>query len=229
MGLNAVGSSWVSPLTENIHQNQLQKRDTGARLPQKLYAVDARLMSEYYSSKSISFDYTSKDGDTVSFSMESVEYSKSILEVAAEGDKDDMKKVIHYIEDSYEQMKKELLNSFLKSVGVDVPEDEKAEDVKKSGTLEIPEYWNAENTSQRIVDFAVSFYEIAEGSGEEFSSTIKSAIEEGFKQARELLGELPDEISGLIDTTYTLTMEKLNKWAQDHGITVSETTDEVVA
>ncbi|MBN1306600.1 MAG: DUF5610 domain-containing protein [Chitinispirillaceae bacterium] len=229
MGLTAVDSSRITPLSNSIQQHQLQKRNTGEHLPQKLYTVDACLVSEYYSSKSISFDYISKDGDTVSFSMESVEYAQSILEIAAEGDKDDIQQVIEYIKENYQQMKKELLKSFLESVGVDITEDDKAEGVEKVTPLEIPEYWNAENTSQRIFEFAVSFYGVAGGSGEEFLSTIKAAIEEGFEQARALLGELPVEISGLIDTTYSLTMEKLDTWAYKQGITAPSPTEEAVA
>ena len=61
MGLTAVDSSRVSCSSDNIHQHQLQKRDTGVQIPQQSYAVDARLISEYYSSKSISFDYAYND------------------------------------------------------------------------------------------------------------------------------------------------------------------------
>jgi hypothetical protein len=229
MALQAVGSSLVSPASDNIHQNLSQKRDLSAGLPQKNSTVEARLVSEYYSSKSLSFEYTSKDGDTVSLSMESVEYSKSILEVAASGDENDMKKLIQYIKDIYDQMKKELLGGFLNSIGADVPEDQKVKDTAKTNTLQIPEEWNAENTSQRIADFAVSFFTIFKGKDDEFLSTIKAAVEEGFKQAREFLGELPDEVSGLIDDTYSLTMKKLDAWAEKQGIIVPGPAEEVVA
>ena len=141
-----------------------------------------------------------------------------------------MQKIIDYIKESYDQMRKELLKGFLKSVGVDVLEDEKVEKAEASDALEkLPEFWNAENTSQRIVDFAVSFLGIFKGSGDEFLSTIKAAIEEGFKQARDLLGDLPDQISNLVDDTYNLTMEKIDKWAEEQGISVPVSGEEVVA
>jgi hypothetical protein len=117
-------------------------------------------------------------------------------------------------------MGKSILKSFLKGndenisgIGkIDAPE-----------SLKIPEYWNAENTSQRIIDFAVSFYGTFKGAGEEFLSTIKNAIDEGFKQAREMMGELPEEISSLADETSNLVMKKLTSWAQGHNISVPHT------
>jgi hypothetical protein len=147
--------------------------------------------------------------------MESIEYSRAMMEVSAHGDHEDMEKLINYIKNSYDQMKKEILKGFLKSVGLEVEEEE---EVDAADTLEIPEYWNAENTSQRIVDFAVSFYSLFEGNGGEYLDMIKEAIEDGFAQARELLGELPDEVSALVDNTYELVMEKLDAWAIEQGI-----------
>jgi hypothetical protein len=218
MSLNSVGSSLQSPHSEYQFQNRPQKNGNSTDLSQRKYSIDARMVSEYYSSNSLSFEYTSKDGDTVSFSMESVEYSKSIMDVSAEGSKDDMKKLIDFIKGSYDQMKKDILKGFLRSVGAEVPEEEEVNKAKPTKELQIPEYWNAENTSQRIVDFAVSFSGLFEGSGDEFLDMIKNAIDEGFKQAREMLGNLPDEVSGLIDDTYKLVMEKLDSWGNGQNI-----------
>ena len=86
--------------------------------------------------------------------------------------------------------------------------------------LEIPEYWNAENTSQRIVDFAVSFYEFMDVEGEIYFSKIKNAVEEGFKQAKGLLGELSEEVEKLVKDTYDKTMRKLDVWAVGNRIPV---------
>lgn len=218
MSLTAVGSPLLSSASDQQLHNRPQKYGNGAELPQKSYSVDARMVAEYYSSKSLSFEYTSKDGDTVSFSMESVEYSKSIMDVSANGNKDDMEKLINYIKDSYDQMRKDIIKGFLQSVGVEVPGNKKVKDAENTEPIQVPEEWNAQNTSQRIVDFAVSFYGIFEGSGDEFLSTIKAAVEEGFKQAREMLGELSDQVSGLIDDTYKLVMEKLDTWGSEQGI-----------
>lgn len=65
-----------------------------------------------------------------------------------------------------------------------------------------------EKVSDRIVDFAKA---ISGGDRGKFE-ILKSAIEEGFKQAAEALGgELP-EIS---QKTYDLVMEKLNQWVEE--------------
>ena len=180
------------------------------------------MVAEYYSSQSISVEYTSKDGDSVSFSMESVQYAKSAMELSAGGDSEDMKALVDYIKDNFDRMRKEMIKGFLRSAGVEVPEDEKPEAVDQAPTLQIPEEWNAENTSQRIVDFAVSFFDAFKGSGNEFLNTIKSAVEEGFKQARDMLGELPGQVSDLISATYDLVMKKLDTWGTEQGITVDE-------
>ncbi len=76
---------------------------------------------------------------------------------------------------------------------------------------DVPEYWNAENTSQRIVDFATSFASVFEGGSEEFYEKIKEAIDNGYKQARDTLGNLPGASAQLFNDTYELTMEKLDK------------------
>lgn len=224
MGLAAVGTSLLAPASDNQF-HQMKKQDSGTSLPQKKYAIDARLTTEYYSATSMSFDYTSKDGDTVSLSMNSIEYGKSIMDVAASGNQEDMKKLIAYIKDNFEQMKKDFLKGLLQNAGQDVSANEQVTAPDPTKLLQIPDEWSAENTSQRIVEFAVSFAGIFKGKGEEFLSTIKAAIEEGFKQARDLLGDLPEEVSSLIDDTYKKTMEKLDAWAKDQENTVSEDVD----
>lgn len=62
-----------------------------------------------------------------------------------------------------------------------------------------------EAVSDRIVDFAKAI----SGGDVEKLEKLRAAIEEGFKQAESILGELP-EIS---KETYKLVMEKLDKWA----------------
>ncbi len=67
--------------------------------------------------------------------------------------------------------------------------------------------FSAEAVSNRLVDFAKA----VSGGDIEKLDKLKSAIDEGFKQAKNLLGELP-EISS---KTYDLTMEKLDAWAEE--------------
>jgi hypothetical protein len=81
----------------------------------------------------------------------------------------------------------------------------------------LPEYWNAENTSQRIVDFALSFAGMFKGTDDEFVSMIKDAIEKGFSQAKDILGDLPDPVGKLVEKTHALVMDKIDKWASDRA------------
>jgi CHAT domain-containing protein len=65
----------------------------------------------------------------------------------------------------------------------------------------------AEAVSQRLVDFAIAI----SGGDKSKADTLRSAIEQGFKEAEKILGELP-EIS---KETYKLTMEKFDAWVNE--------------
>ncbi|MBD3393683.1 MAG: hypothetical protein GF410_16840 [Chitinivibrionales bacterium] len=188
------------------------------------------MVSEYFSSDTLSLTYTNNDGDTVSLSMQHVEYQKAMIQFEGDADSPEWKQMVEFIKDEYQRMHQEMLDSFIASVNGEKPE--KAEN-READTIEgLPEYWNAENTSQRIVDFAVSFYSLYEGTGEEYLGIIRGAIEEGFSQARDMLGELPDAVDKLVGDTYDLVMEKLDAWAAEQGIgteSVEETAKTVAA
>jgi hypothetical protein len=93
-----------------------------------------------------------------------------------------------------------------------VPEEE----VDPAEELGIPEYWNAENTSQRIVDFATSFFEVSGKDAEEFGRIIIGAVKRGFEEANEILGNLPGAVGRLIAQTQSLTLEKLDAWVEQN-------------
>ncbi|MCL2101112.1 MAG: hypothetical protein FWH22_05305 [Fibromonadales bacterium] len=77
---------------------------------------------------------------------------------------------------------------------------------------DVPEYWNAENTSQRIVDFAMSFRSLApELSDEEYIDQIRKAVELGYKLAKRDVGDLPGPSAKLFNDTYNLTMKKFDE------------------
>lgn len=82
---------------------------------------------------------------------------------------------------------------------------------------DVPEYWNAENTSQRIVDFAMSFWELHKDDEdfETYFQDVMGAIEDGFGEAKDILGDLPGESAQLFNDTYTATMDKLNEIKED--------------
>jgi hypothetical protein len=76
---------------------------------------------------------------------------------------------------------------------------------------EVPEYWNAENTSQRIVDFAMSFSSLSQLDNEEYVEKMRGAIEAGFEDAKNILGELPGPKAKLFNDTYEKVMTKLDE------------------
>ncbi|MDR0517048.1 MAG: DUF5610 domain-containing protein [Fibromonadaceae bacterium] len=76
----------------------------------------------------------------------------------------------------------------------------------------VPEYWNAENTSQRIIDFAMSFRGLApELSDEEYIKQVRDAVEKGFGLAKKNLGDLPGPSAKLYNDTYSLTSKKFDE------------------
>ena len=89
---------------------------------------------------------------------------------------------------------------------------------------ELEDYFSAENTANRILDVATSFFELssfnkASGNNEEsrqqFSDLIGAAIKEGFRQAKEVLGDLPKEISGQIQETNELVFSGLEDFVKN--------------
>ncbi len=186
-------------------------------------SLNAIISAESYTSEKYAIEFTSKDGDKVSFSYEAVKYSSTTMELSAEGSKDDIKNLEKYVRNQLKEMSQKIVKDFLKNSGVNVDETGESNRTDTiNQTLQIPEEWNAENTSQRIVDFALSFFDSFKGKGEEFLSKIKAAIEEGFKQAKELWGnfEMPDSVSNLVKDTHDLIMSKLDAWAKENGIQV---------
>ncbi|MDO5575779.1 MAG: DUF5610 domain-containing protein [Fibrobacter sp.] len=168
--------------------------------------------SASYSSQSLNFKYTSKDGDTVSLNYESREYTEKSTSVEGNTEKnsENVENVSRYVSEQITKMKKTQINQILKDMGFIISETDETKAGEKSGVVD--DYWNAENTSQRIVDFAVSFFGSFKGSSEEYLETIKDAISKGFSQAKEMLGELPDSVTELTNSTYDLVMEKLDTW-----------------
>jgi hypothetical protein len=78
----------------------------------------------------------------------------------------------------------------------------------------VPEYWNAENTSDRIVHFATQMAEIA-GEDSDFAKNIMQAVADGFDQAGAETGALPGAAGELNRKTRELTFSKLSKWLEE--------------
>ncbi|MBD3346911.1 MAG: hypothetical protein GF401_17800 [Chitinivibrionales bacterium] len=192
-----------------------QHAPSSQRTQPKTYR-NASLTKEYYSSKSLSMEFQSKDGDTVTLDMQHVEYQKSMITVNGGSMSDaDWERIVENLKDEFSQLQKELIDSFIGSVEGETGKVNKSEEPE---IADVPEFWNAENTSQRIVDFSLSFIEMYEGSDQEYLDLMKGAIEEGFSQAREMIGEVPGAVENLTNETYNLTMDKLAAWAEERGL-----------
>lgn len=92
-------------------------------------------------------------------------------------------------------------------------------------------YFSAENTANRIYNFASSFYETylagtgkedSEASRKEYKDIIGGAIDEGFGQALSVLGELPDSVSKEVQSTHSLIFEKLDRFVSGDEQTYSQ-------
>lgn len=208
----------------NYTNNFVQNRSLGQsqKLHDRSGALNNRnnanltVTTESIKRDSFSFEFASKDGDKVLFSMESLEYQKTKLSLNANDLSDeDMKNLVKEIKEEFHELKKAIIEKFVEAMTGKETGSNKTEDVAESEIeLEIPEYWNAENTSERIVQFAISFFGSFEGASEEFLAKIKGAIEDGFNQAKEILGSMPDAVGKLTNETYDLVMKKLDEWAQ---------------
>lgn len=80
----------------------------------------------------------------------------------------------------------------------------------------VPAYWNAENTSNRIVRMAVGFAKVSGLNPSDFAEKIRSAVKQGYDEAHDATGELPGAAGKLYADTKKLTFEKLEKWLEDY-------------
>ena len=169
----------------------------------------------YQKVDTVAIKYTKTNGDSLNLSAQSIElYQKAIEDPASLSD-DDWKKLISGIKDEVAKMKMSLVNALTggKAGGSDAEKVMRKDPVSSDMEIaDVPEYWNAENTSQRIVDFALSFRGAFKGTDEEYLAQIKEAVEKGFNEAKGILGDLPKAVSNLTDATHELTMKKLDDW-----------------
>ena len=107
--------------------------------------------------------------------------------------------------------------------------------MEKSQVPKGEDMFSPENTANRIVDFIKSAFKFSQLFGENkleteedrlnFQETQTGAVEDGFKQARGLLGELPEDIESGISKTFDLIMEGLDKFFGGAEESVEEPTE----
>lgn len=76
-------------------------------------------------------------------------------------------------------------------------------------------YWGVAQTSDRLVDFAKALT----GGDASKIEEMRGAIEKGFKEAEKLWG---GKLPSISQQTYDATMEKLNKWAEEAGVSTTK-------
>jgi len=87
---------------------------------------------------------------------------------------------------------------------------------EETEAAEVPEFWNAENTSQRLIDFAMSFKDVAVFENDaEYIQEIRDAVIEGFRQAKGIIGNVDDRSHKLYNDTFDLTMQKFDALLED--------------
>ncbi len=78
------------------------------------------------------------------------------------------------------------------------------EDISEDG------YWGVNQTSDRLLDFAVAL----SGGDEEKMKKMVSAVEKGFKEATKSWGK---DLPSISNDTYSATMKKFDQWFSDNG------------
>jgi hypothetical protein len=235
MTVQAVSGSWMN-LTQLLSQSTGVAGSTGTgNTPSQSttpYSYSdsngtsgLSLESDNYLVSNLNVQYQSADGDSVSLSSQSVEIQKAALSASGNNSQADWNKVVDYLKQEFSSLKSEIVNKLFGGKDQSSAGAAPATSTSTSsadGIPGLPDYWSSENTSQRIVDFATSFLGAFKGSGSQFLSTIKDAIDKGFSEAEGITGKLPDAVSGLVNKTHDLVMQKLDAWAQQQGITVAD-------
>jgi len=98
----------------------------------------------------------------------------------------------------------------------------------------VPDEWGADQTSQRIVDFAVAFRGSVKGmTDEQFIGAIRKSIQDGFQSAKGDMKDLPGSSAKLFNDTYEAAMKKLDDtlsgWQKDARSTGSADPSSTVA
>lgn len=191
---------------------------------------------EYLSHEKLTLNYSTKDGDSFSFNYEKLQYQRVNYQASSNksaelGNVDDKENIKKEIKELYDLVKENMVKELMKSLGAEIQgadKNEKNEDVKSIEIEGLPEYWNAENTSQRIFEFAISFHSLSEQDTEGYYKMMRDAIISGYDEAIGEIGEVSDEVSALSQNTLELALEKLDNWAKEQGVDIDSVLQEDV-
>ena len=187
-----------------------------AQAPQKGTAYQAAV----YYKEEVHMQFSNSDGDV--FEMSYRTEAAGVLAYDGSG-KDassfasQIEKFMGQVEEFVEQQKQRMLDFLVNHSGFFGDNENSSkpffQGVGDNQSFELPEYWSPENTSERIVNFALSFFDGSKMDAEAYAEKISKAVEAGFSQAREILGKLPDGVNGVVKDTERLTFEKIDAWA----------------
>lgn len=176
----------------------------------------SQALVERFRADSLLVEFQNGDGDMVSISATSIEYQQ--VSVKKDGnDEKAWKDFVASIRNELDKLHKNVVKQFFERLtGKESSSGKKAEKtsegVNDAEIADVPEYWSAESTSLRIFEFSISFSGVSGLSDEEFAKKIRAAIDEGFAQARGMMGDVPGPVNNLVDKTYDLTMKKIDEW-----------------
>lgn len=193
----------ITPLKSIAYKSYPRQNPPGKSILDKSTSVNI----SHDRKKKFSLEFTSRDGDNFVINSDTFKSRNCLIRYDNKVNSA-LNTLVIYVKDRITEKGEFLVKQFYK-------QNEKAcenEPLSQKTSIKIPQYWNSENTSSRIVDFSLSFFPSFKGSSEQYLTKIKAAIEDGFKQAEKILGNLPEEIANLSEETFELVMEKLDSW-----------------
>ena len=216
MSVSTVASESGVPALKVPHKNTLEAPNN----PKKLEAAPTTYVNESY--------HVNKDGDSYSFNYNKTTVTTGLpAPVAMDPQAKELLKGFN-MSDFQEKIKSDLLEMVFQS-------NEKAKEntnqslIEKYGSdviyevpdeteaAEVPEFWNAENTAQRLVDFAMSFKSVSGVDDDaEYIEEVRDAVIEGFRQAKGIIGEVSDPTHKLFNDTFDLTMQKFDTLLEEY-------------
>lgn len=217
------GNALNSGSMPTINVDKKSRNAVGSDLPLK---SKTGYIGEYLSFDRMTLNYTGKDGDSFSF-----DYQKLQLQRVSAGEnetvKEDERDFSKMLNELYDTLQSKIIEKLSESLGISIKKneniDDKSMEVTDGGTIEgLPEYWNAENTAQRIFDFSVSFFSVSSQDAEGYYVMMKEAITKGYDEAIGEIGSVSKEVSALSERTLELALEKLDEWARNNGVDVEK-------
>lgn len=144
----------------------------------------------------------------------------------------DLKGDLEKLSQSVSTVQKEIrsqLESYFGILNPDDSEDNSATFLPPddASAQELKDFYNPQNTANRIVEFATSFFDVyknnhttesEEENVTQFSTMIEDAVTKGFEEAQKVLGDLDklDEIGKNIKHTFSLVMEGIDQFRHEN-------------